>query len=509
MLPLVGYGWCPIECLVTPGQRVNIGDSLGKGLPATVSGTVQTIESRPMAHPGESEAPCVILEPDAAASKTIQARHLKAFPEQPELTIERLAAAGVRGLGGGGFPAADKLTGRIHTLVINAVECEPCISCDNALLIDEADAVLAGVADLVHLSGANRCILAIEDNMPLALEHLQAAIDTGTAAIEIEIEIEIALVPAIYPAGAERPLLQALLGLNLADRERPVAHGVMLSNVATAHAAGRARRGYPMVDRVVTITGPAARRPGNYRIRFGTPIAKALEASGNDGANLALRIGGPLNGYPISNPHTPITATCNCLILTEPERETAAAGTAHEAPCIRCSACSDHCPEALFPQELMRFADAGDGQGAADIGLDRCIECGVCDLVCPSSIRLTARFRHARSELRLERERREEARLAEARMQARNTRLAEREAARLARREAAWRARHEAAGTEGDKADGHARVAAGQPARNSDVPLNGSAGNARAVEDQGLNREPGLRRQRRRRRKPNPRRRNP
>jgi electron transport complex protein RnfC len=348
------------------------------------------------------------------------------YPHLPLLTLERLAACGVNGLGGAGFATAEKLIASggpdrgVDTLLINAVECEPLISCDEALMMCEATAIVDAVEALMRMTRCRQCVIAIENDKHAAIAAMK------TALAERSTQVELWLLAPVYPSGAERPLTALLMGHSLAAGMRPTDHVIVCVNVATALAAWDAQQGFPQTSRVVTVAGGACVKPVNVRVTFGTSVAEVLRqtGNGNNTGKLRVRVGGPLSGFDLHCLEGAVTATTNCIGI-EPERV-----TADTSPCIRCGACSDVCPVALLPQQLYWYAQASDVTGAARFGLDNCIECGCCDVVCPSSIPLTQIFRYTRD---MQRERQHQdslAAIAEHRFQAREQRLAQRDAVR-------------------------------------------------------------------------------
>lgn len=435
VFPLLGYGARVAEPVVVVGQHVFRGEHLADGVLASAAGTVTAIETRAIAHPSGRPATCLILTTDAdgvteAASTGVgtvggidedaHARRGTPLPPMPTLTVDRLEEAGIGGLGGAGYMLHEKLRSLaqpVHTLVVNAAECEPGLSCDEALMQIDADGIVEGCRALATLIGCTRTVLVIEADKHGAVVAMTAAIEATQSAIEIT------TVEPIYPSGAERLTVQLATGTRLGATERPTDRGILCINVATALAAARARLGEPQTSRIVTVGGALARAPCNVRVPFGTPIAHILAATNqysepdSDGNSPRLRVGGPLSGFDITDAAVPVTATLNRIAL-EPRLD-----LRQSHPCIRCAACSDVCPVDLLPQELLRHARANAERSLDRHGLDACLECGCCDVVCPSAIPLTATFRHARAERRDARRRRSDADIAEVRYRLREERL--------------------------------------------------------------------------------------
>ena len=408
VIPLLDYSKQSLKPTVTVGSSVNAGDFIAHNVLATASGAISAIEYRPILHPSYREALCVVI--DADDGHTIDGN--PPLPPLEKLTIERLERACIAGLGGAGFNTASKLNAYMsdtankpfHTLLVNAVECEPFISCDEALIRSSANTVVDAVTALIELSGCTRCIIAMEDDKHEAValladaitqheslsQHSYGATSTQTSS---PIPIELIQLSAIYPSGAEKVLVQRITGEHIQAGEKATDLGILCLNVATVLAAWRAQQGHSMLSRIITVAGSSASKPVNVRVRIGTSIAHVLEHTGNSykpGVS-RVRAGGPLSGFDLPDVNVPVTATTNCIAI-EPM-----AADAASQPCIRCSRCSDVCPVNLIPQQLHWHAISDDIDGALHFGLDSCIECGCCDIVCPSSIELTSTFRYART----------------------------------------------------------------------------------------------------------------
>lgn len=422
IFPLLDYAKQPVKVLVSVGASVKLGDRLAHGIIATADGVVSAIEPRQIIHPSYRKSLSVVIDVNTPAGENTQS-----LSTLDALDTDRLERACISGLGGAGFSTASKLdkansrVGGIHTLLINAVECEPLISCDEALIRSDAHSVVHAIGSMIKLSACQRCIIAIEDDKTDAIAELDHAISAIQAATNVPIEF--VQLSAVYPSGAEKVLVQRITGIALKDGTRASDHGVLCINVATVVAAWRAQNGYPLISRIVTIGGNQATTPCNIRVRIGTSVADVLRMSGNTPGETTIRVraGGPLSGFDLPSLSVPITATTNCITL-----ETVAPKI-DAAACIRCSQCSEVCPVNLVPQQMLWHASGDDLAGATRFGLGDCIECGCCDIVCPSFIELTSTFRHARASLREQQHQQHEAELARERYEQRQIRLKIRE----------------------------------------------------------------------------------
>lgn len=427
VFPLLDYAKHSVKPHVVVGQTINIGDSLATGIIASAAGTISAIGPQPIIHPSYRETNCVVVDTDQTRNdKTAIFTPL----QQPQL--QRIKMAGISGLGGAGFDTFTKLesarthNGKVSLLLINAVECEPLISCDEALIRSNSDDVIEAIHCLIKLAECDRCVLAIEEDKAIAIEVLTKSIAENVASSRTPIEL--VTLSAIYPSGAEPVLVQRITGKSLKSGERAAKKGIVCLNVATVVAAWRAQFGYPMSSRVVTITGSAASNTTNVWVRIGTRVDEVLRQTQNlpqsalsQTRKRRIRAGGPLSGFDLRTLSVPITATTNCITIEPPLVETPAAA------CIRCSRCSDVCPVNLIPQQLLWHASGDDIASARRFGLQDCIECGCCDIVCPSSIQLTSIFRHARSSHREQQHVKTEATMARERFEKHEHRVAVRE----------------------------------------------------------------------------------
>ena len=376
--------------LVAAGDRVGKGRLLAEGaaLPvhASTSGRVLGIEQRAVA--AHSRGACLLLEPDGEDRWEEAPCPGDSDAVDPEQLRRAVAAAGIAGLGGGGFPTARKLAATtIHTLVVNGIECEPYVTADDLLMREDAATIAAGIQLAARMLGhPERILVGIEDDKPEAIAAMTTATrGTGIGVVEL---------PTRYPSGGERQLIALLTGAEVPAGGLPQDIGVLCLNVGTLHALARALgHGEPLLSRVVTVAGEACPDPANYRALLGTPAAHLLAASGcrpRDCAGLVL--GGALMGERLDDPQTPIIRTSHCLLaLSAAELPPAA-----PQPCIRCGLCARACPVALLPQQLHRQALAGNDRELDRHHLTACIECGACNYVCPSAIPLAQQFRAAK-----------------------------------------------------------------------------------------------------------------
>jgi len=349
------------EALVSIGDAVLKGQVIGHSLNyisapvhAPTSGTVIDIGDYPVPHPSGLKAACVAIQADGedhAADTHLKMNNI--FNADPADIRQRVREAGIVGLGGAGFPTAVKLNPgperEVELLIVNAAECEPYISCDEALLCCCTEEVIDGARIMQHALGAKQVVIGVEDNMPNAIrcltEKLQAA---GNESIHIT------PVPTLYPAGGEKQLIYALTGAEVPSQGLPADLGIVCHNVGTAAAIARALlQGEPLISRVVTVTGAGVKNPGNLKVRIGTPMAQVIEACGGYTDKVSrLLMGGPMMGFSMPSDDIPVIKTTNCLL----------AASLEEAPppppanaCIRWRMCRSLSGPAATPTAVLVY----------------------------------------------------------------------------------------------------------------------------------------------------------
>jgi electron transport complex protein RnfC len=360
---------------------------------APTSGTIVGIGEITAPHPSGLPFAAITVAPDGDDRLLEIDVPADPFALEPAEITRRVAAAGVVGLGGATFPSAVKFVlGKrlqVETLIVNGGECEPYLSCDDRVMRDFAPGVVDGVRLIMHAIGAKEALVGIEDNKPEAIIAMNKAADAFP-------EVKVRPVPARYPMGSDKQLIQTLTGRQVPADCRAAEVGVLVHNVNTAFAVHRAiRTGEPLVTRILTINGGAVKNPGNIIAPIGTLVSDLVAYAGLKDTPARYVMGGPMMGTVLPHTSVPIVkGTAGILALSAAEAATPDAG-----PCIRCGNCTRACPMGLLPLEMAAHVRADDLDGATRFGLADCISCGCCAYICPSHIPLVQYFSYAKGEL--------------------------------------------------------------------------------------------------------------
>ncbi|MDD5392358.1 MAG: electron transport complex subunit RsxC [Thiothrix sp.] len=406
VIPLQQHMGQKASLCVRVGDYVHKGQALTKPdgqmqvpVHASTSGTVTAIEEHPVAHPSGLNDLCIILTPDGKDDwgDARMTPYLDPAQEKPETLRQRISTAGIVGLGGAVFPAAIKLAAHtpITTLIINGAECEPYITCDDMLMREKPDEIIAGIQIMLHMLAPQQCLVGIEDNKPQALAAMQTAAEKAG-----DRRIQIVSVPTLYPTGSEKQLIKILTGKEVPSGGRPADIGMVCHNAATARAIYRAVvLGEPLLERYVTVTGEGVAHPCNLNVPLGTSVEYLLnQAGGCTPTADHLLMGGPMMGITLQSGQVPVVKATNCILVkTAPEQQQPV------MPCIRCGRCAESCPANLLPQQLYWHARAREFDKTEHYHLFDCIECGCCAYVCPSHIPLVDYYRFAKAEIRTQR----------------------------------------------------------------------------------------------------------
>jgi electron transport complex protein RnfC len=403
VVPLVQHLGKPSLPVVREGQAVARGQRIARpdgfmsvSMHAPASGTVKSIGPTPSI--SGRMVPAVFIEPQPGSTQEVmEGTPCPLASATPGEIVAAIQDAGIVGLGGAAFPTHAKLRipaeRHVDTLIINGAECEPYLTTDHRVMLEQRDDIFTGIRYLLEVTGAERAIVALEANKLDAAEHLRSGLPEDLPA-----SVEVLRVK--YPQGAEKMLISALLGREVPSGGLPLDVHALCINVATAAEIGRLLpHGRGIQERVITITGPAVRHKGNYRIPIGTPLRFLLGEVGVEEDVTRVFLGGPMMGAAAPSLDIAITKGTSGVVAFDATR--AERSHRHVYPCIRCGYCLDACPIRLDPAQLGNLARSQEYTRMADeFHLMDCFECGSCSFVCPSHIPLVQQFRFAKAAVR-------------------------------------------------------------------------------------------------------------
>jgi electron transport complex protein RnfC len=404
---IVPLGQClgaPADCIVNKGDHVLTGQLIGtaKGFisanvhsPAT--GTVAKIDVV-MDHTGYYKPAVFIdVEPDQWAEGIIETdKLLTDIKLDSKQIIDKVKECGIVGMGGATFPTHVKLMvpegKKAEYVIINAAECEPYLTCDYRLLLEKTQEFLMGVKILMKAVNTDKGIIGIETNKMKAIELLDKTINEHK---DLYAGIEVQPLKTKYPQGGEKQIIKAITGREVPSGKLPIETGCVVVNVASTYAVYEAvQKNKPLIERIVTVTGKSVKKPGNFRVRFGTPADLLIEAAGGlpEGITDVIN-GGPMMGKSVSVTNFPcIKGTSGILLMTLNEAQ-----DRRQTNCIRCGRCASACPMGLQPFLLHKLAKQNDFDETEKNHIMDCIECGSCEFTCPANIPLLDYIRYGKA----------------------------------------------------------------------------------------------------------------
>jgi electron transport complex protein RnfC len=385
VVPLLQHIGAPCTPAVQAGDEVKKGQVIGKPagfvsapVHAPVSGKISGFCE--VMHPAGMMIQAITVENDFKETEDAATESPEWRTLTPDQTRERILGAGIVGMGGAAFPTHVKLSppkGKvIDTVIINGAECEPYLTADYRLMLENPGEIVEGARIIMKALGVAKGYIGIEANKPKAVETMMRA-----AAGEPDLSVHVVKVK--YPQGAEKMLIKALVNREVPPRGLPLDVGVVVQNVATAKAVRDAvKSGRPLIERVVTVVGDAVVQPKNLLARIGMSVADLIEACGGVKAEPAkIIIGGPMMGVALSSTTMPISKGTSGIVVFSKQ---SAGQSDHFGPCIRCGKCIDACPMGLMPSMLGVLAEKAHYEEMKEYHVHDCFECGSCTYVCPS-----------------------------------------------------------------------------------------------------------------------------
>lgn len=397
-IPLRQHIGAPCEPTVKKGDMVKVGQLIGAAggfvsanVHSSVSGTVLDVRKQNTAYGFDT---CVVIENDDLYDVC---ETVKPKPDFKTLSgkeiVDIIKEAGIVGMGGAGFPTHVKLSPPpekpIDTIVLNGAECEPYLTCDHRLMLEESDMIIKGLQILMHALNVKNGVIGIESNKPDAIAKMTEAAK-GT-------EIRVVGLKTKYPQGAEKQLIYACTNRSIPSGGLPMDIGVVVNNVATVATIGKLfMTGMPLVERVCTVTGKGIKSPKNIRFKVGTPLKALIDfCDGYNGTPGKILLGGPMMGVAQFSDELPAMKNTSGILVFSPEE----AKLPEASACIKCGKCVTTCPINLEPLQISAYALMHDYDKAAKFNALDCIECGSCSFICPAKRPLLQTIRVAKREI--------------------------------------------------------------------------------------------------------------
>ena len=390
IIPIGQHIGAPAQPVVQKGDLVKVGTIIAKtggfvsaNIHSSVTGKVTKLDS--FFDAGGYKRPAIVIS--VSPEEELWEEGIDRTPDlvkectlSKQEILDRISSAGIVGLGGATLPTHVKLApppgSKAEVLIINAVECEPYLTSDHALMMNKGDEILVGVSILMRALEVSRAVIGIENNKKDAILRLsQLAMDyPGIEVMPLKVQ---------YPQGGEKQLIDAVLRKQVKSGALPISAGAVVHNVGTVFAVYEAvQKNKPLIERITTVTGKHLEKPSNYLARIGTPIGHLITASGGLPEDTGKIIGGgPMMGKALLSPEIPVTKGTSGVLLL-PREESVRQPMRN---CIRCAKCVNVCPMGLNPAFLMRDVQYSDWEATEKGFIVDCIECGSCSYTCPAS----------------------------------------------------------------------------------------------------------------------------
>jgi len=388
-IPLIQHIGRPAVPIVKVGDEIKKGQKIADAsgfvsisMHSPVSGKITRIGPYP--HPTGTIQHAIEIENDGKNEWISKLQDDEQYMTlSPEKMKERIQNAGICGMGGAGFPTHVKLSPPenrpIDVVILNGVECEPYLTSDHRLMLENPEEIIAGLRIIMKILGAKRGYIGVELNKKDAITVFKQMLRD---------EKNMSVVPCMlrYPQGAEKQLIYAATKRKVPAGGLPMDVSVVVQNAGTAFAIYEALRYHkPLIERITTISGSIVKEPKNLKVPVGTPLSQLLEFCGGTTEDIGKIIsGGPMMGFALPNSDAPATKTTSGFVFMSPSEVV----DTTEAPCLRCGRCVDACPMNLLPTFIAVNIKNAEYEAAMKLGVLDCIECGSCGYVCPSHIQL-------------------------------------------------------------------------------------------------------------------------
>ena len=375
----------PCKPLVAKGDTVKVGQPIGSTdafvsapIHSSVSGTVKEISSIRSVVGGEDQI--VVIETDGKQEVWEEVK--PPVVNNMEDFIAAVKTSGLVGLGGASFPTHIKLNPKnleeVDTLIVNGAECEPFITSDHRLMLENTEYIVKGILATMTDLGLKMAYIGVEENKPDAIEKLRKTIEEAGKADVVKVEV----LRARYPQGAERVMVYEVTGKTLDAGMLPAQVGVILSNITTIAFIGQyLETGRPLTTKRITVDGNAVAEPKNIIVPIGARIADVIAACGGYKAEpKKILMGGPMMGRAVYSDEFPIVKNNNAILAFDGDQ----ALIPEETGCIKCGACTRACPFNLLPVSIAAAYKAKDVEKLDILKVMQCMECGSCSYICPA-----------------------------------------------------------------------------------------------------------------------------
>lgn len=399
-IPLQQHIGAPAKPIVNVGDEVKLGQVIadftgGLSCPvhASVSGTVKAIEQR-QAYSSVGTTAHIVIENNFKneTSPDIKPYDGDIFKASSEEIIEIVRKAGISGMGGAAFPTYAKISsaiGKATELIVNCAECEPYITENHRLMLEQPGDIINGAKILMHATGAKHITVAVEDNKMNAVKVLEKVTENDK-------DISVRILKTKYPQGDERQLIYVIKGVRLPAGKLPADVGCVIFNAETCIAVNNAvKTGMPLIKSVVTVDGDAVKTPSNLRIPLGASLGDVIDfCGGTVGDVYKIITGGPMMGAAQWDYNAVVMKNTSAILVLSDS------GVVKDAPaCIHCGKCVGVCPMRLMPNYLAAFSKAGDDESALSFNVMSCVECGCCTYTCPGNVPIVQYIRTEKAKI--------------------------------------------------------------------------------------------------------------
>ncbi len=391
----------PCKPLVAKGDSVKVGQVIGDTdafvsapIHSSVSGTVKEITTIRSVAGGQDQA--IVIETDGK-QEVWEGVKPPVINDMNDF-IAAVKASGLVGLGGASFPTHIKLNPKnldeVDTLIVNAAECEPFITSDHRLMLENAPYIIEGILAVMKYLTISKAYIGVEENKPDAISRLNEVIKEKGHADDIKVEV----LRARYPQGAERVMVYEITGKTLKAGELPAQLGIVLSNVTTIAFIGQyLKTGRPLTTKRITVDGNAVAEPKNIIVPIGARIADVAAACGGYKAEpKKIIMGGPMMGRAVYSDAFPIVKNNNAILIFDGPQTL----IPEETGCIKCGICTRACPFNLLPVSMVAAYEQKNIDKLNQLQVMQCMECGSCSYACPAKRPLSFTHKMAKAFLK-------------------------------------------------------------------------------------------------------------